>query len=93
MSKIIKLNPKVMDLKQARDEFLLFKSTRQYVRLSQDDIKEVHEKASPVQKLQQMDKRAPRHLTPSKKGLKGVFEPGGYCKYTPGFFRAIFTAF
>lgn len=37
--------------------------TRRYVRLSQDDIKEVHEKASPVQKLQQMGKRAPRKLT------------------------------
>ncbi|KXG73767.1 Tyrosine recombinase XerC [Fervidicola ferrireducens] len=40
--------------------------TRRYVRLSQDDIKEVHEKASPVQKLQQMGKRAPRRLTPTK---------------------------
>lgn len=36
--------------------------TRRYVRLSQDDIREVHEKASPVQKLQQMGKRAPRKL-------------------------------
>ncbi|MDN5331422.1 MAG: integrase/recombinase XerD [Tepidanaerobacteraceae bacterium] len=36
--------------------------TRRYVRLSQDDIKEVHEKASPVQKLQQLGKRAPRKL-------------------------------
>ncbi|MFO7153243.1 MAG: tyrosine-type recombinase/integrase [Bacillota bacterium] len=36
--------------------------TRRYVRLSQDDIREVHEKASPVQKLQQMGKRAPRRV-------------------------------
>jgi site-specific recombinase XerD len=36
--------------------------TRRYVRLSQDDIRGVHEKASPVQKLQQMGKRAPRKL-------------------------------
>lgn len=36
--------------------------TRRYIRLSQDDIKEAHEKASPVQKLQQIGKRAPRRL-------------------------------
>jgi len=36
--------------------------TRRYIRLSQDDIKQAHEKASPVQKLQNMSKRAPRRL-------------------------------
>jgi site-specific recombinase XerD len=40
--------------------------TRRYVRLSQDDLREVHEKASPVQKLQQLGKRAPRSITPPK---------------------------
>lgn len=34
--------------------------TKRYIRLLQDDLKEAHEKASPVQKLQQMGKRAPR---------------------------------
>ncbi|ABB14999.1 tyrosine-type recombinase/integrase [Carboxydothermus hydrogenoformans] len=36
--------------------------TRRYVRLSQDDIKEIHEKASPIQKLQYDARRAPRRI-------------------------------
>lgn len=36
--------------------------TRRYVRLAQQDIKEVHEKASPVTRLAQLGKRAGRRL-------------------------------
>lgn len=36
--------------------------TRRYVRLTQQDVKEAHEKASPVAKLASMGKRASRGL-------------------------------
>jgi len=36
--------------------------TKRYIRFTQDDLKEIHEKASPIQKLQQMGKRAPRKI-------------------------------
>lgn len=37
--------------------------TRRYLRLTQDDIREAHEKAAPVAKLMQLDKRASRKLS------------------------------
>lgn len=36
--------------------------TRRYVRYLQDDIRQVHEKASPVQKLQSIGRRASRKI-------------------------------
>lgn len=36
--------------------------TRRYVRLLQDDIRQAHEKATPVNRLQQLGRRAPRVL-------------------------------
>lgn len=36
--------------------------TKRYVKLSQEDVKQAHEKASPVQKLAQLGKRANRRL-------------------------------
>jgi len=58
-------------LKEANDPFALQRilghqdlaMTRRYVRYLQDDVKHIHEKASPVQKLLQIGKRA------SKKGV------------------------
>jgi len=37
-------------------------TTKRYIHLSQDDIREIHSKASPVQKLQEIDRRAPRSI-------------------------------
>lgn len=57
-------------LKEANDPFALQRilghqdlaMTRRYVRYLQDDIREAHEKASPVQKLQQLGRRASRKV-------------------------------
>ncbi|GFN22179.1 tyrosine-type recombinase/integrase [Thermanaeromonas sp. C210] len=57
-------------LKEANDPFALQRilghkdlaMTRRYVRYLQEDVKEIHEKATPVAKLQQLGKRAKRRL-------------------------------
>jgi len=57
-------------LKEANDPFALQRilghkdltMTRRYIRYLQDDIREAHEKASPVAKLQQLGRRASRKL-------------------------------
>ncbi|MGB9661291.1 MAG: tyrosine-type recombinase/integrase [Moorellaceae bacterium] len=57
-------------LKEANDPFALQRilghkdlaMTRRYVRYLQEDVKEIHEKATPVAKLQQLGKRANRRL-------------------------------
>jgi len=57
-------------LKEANDPFALQRilghkdlaMTRRYVRYLQEDVREVHEKATPVAKLQQLGKRARRRL-------------------------------
>ncbi|ACX52298.1 integrase family protein [Ammonifex degensii KC4] len=57
-------------LKASNDPFALqrvlghrdLSMTRRYVRYLQEDVRQIHEKASPVVKLQQMGRRAPRKL-------------------------------
>jgi len=57
-------------LKEANDPFALQRilghqdlaMTRRYVRYLEEDVKEIHEKASPVAKLQQLGRRASRRL-------------------------------
>ncbi|MGB9792226.1 MAG: tyrosine-type recombinase/integrase [Thermacetogeniaceae bacterium] len=57
-------------LKESNDPFALQRilghqdltMTRRYVRYLQEDVREIHEKASPVQKLLSMGKKAPRKV-------------------------------